>query len=249
MERACRLPHRTVHSDVSKKMWTAKADNGSGRYVTNEKFGSGHRERALERRRLRRRGGARRTVLSTAMCQKRCGQLSTTKKQVFKNTNYTTNRTCCYWLKICCYCQENLLLLLSRERKKFTTNQKALIRGGAFVGSNGCVGAMRKPLIFVARVHGGSSCTPAVALGFESASDGDTVCVTCPTTYQRWKLPKTSVQAHVGIMAKGVRQRAKRYLERISKPSEIIADRVCIVCIVCRAGQIGLGCGHLPTPF
>jgi len=104
---------------------------------------------------------------------------------------------------------------------------------------------MRKPLIFVARVHGGSSCSPAVALGFESASDGDTVCVTCPTTYQRWKLPKTSVQAHQGVMAKGVRRSAKRYLERISKPSEVVADRVCIVCIVCRAGQIGLGCGHL----
>ena len=97
-------------------------------------------------------------------------------------------------------------------------------------------GAMRKPLIFVARVHGSPSCSPAVALGFESASDDDAVCVTCPTTYQRWKLPKTSVQTHGGIMAKGVRQRAKRYLERISKPSEIIADRVCIVCIVCWAG-------------
>ena len=48
MKKGGRLPHRTVHSDVSKKMWTAKADNGSGRYVTNEKFGSGHRERALE---------------------------------------------------------------------------------------------------------------------------------------------------------------------------------------------------------
>ena len=110
-------------------------------------------------------------------------------------------------------------------------------------------GAMRKPLIFVARVHGGSSCSPAVALGFESASDGAAVCVTCPTTYQRWKLPKTSVQTHQGVMAYGVRKRAKRYLERISKPSEIIADRVCIVCIVCWAGQVGLGCGYLPTPF
>ena len=58
-------------------------------------------------------------------------------------------------------------------------------------------GAMRKPLIFVARVHGSPSCSPAVALGFESASDDDAVCVTCPTTYQRWKLPKTSVQTHV----------------------------------------------------
>ena len=141
------------------------------------------------------------------------------------------------------------LLLLSRERKKFTTNQKAWIRGGRLLVPTAAWGVMRKPLIFVARVHGGSSCSPAVALGFESASDGDAVCVTCPTTYQRWKLPKTSVQTHGGIMAKGVRQRAKRYLERISKPSEIIADRVCIVCIVCWAGQVGLGCGYLPTPF
>ena len=127
------------------------------------------------------------------------------------------------------------------KRKKKVHNKSKSLDQGRLVVPTAAWGAMRKPLIFVARVHGGSSCSPAVALGFESASDGDAVCVTCPTTYQRWKLPKTSVQTHEGVFADGVRKRAKRYLERISKPSEISADRVCVVCIVCCAGQIGLG--------
>ena len=129
------------------------------------------------------------------------------------------------------------------KRKKKGHNKSKSLDQGRLVVPTAAWGAMRKPLIFVARVHGGSSCSPAVALGFESASDGAAVCVTCPTTYQRWKLPKTSVQAHQGVFADGVRKRAKRYLERISKPSEISADRVCVVCIVCCAGQIGLGAG------
>ena len=78
---------------------------------------------------------------------------------------------------------------------------------------------------FVARVPEGQNCSPAPALGFVSATDGDAMCVTCPTTHQKWKLPKTSVHLHVGEVAKGARQRAQRYMGRICKPSEIMAHR------------------------
>ena len=74
---------------------------------------------------------------------------------------------------------------------------------------------------FVARVPEGQNCSPAPALGFVSATDGDAMCVTCATTHQKWKLPKTSVHLHVGEVAKG----AQRYMGRICKPSEIMARR------------------------
>jgi len=88
-----------------------------------KKLGSGHRERALERRRLRRRGGARlphRTVHSDV--SKKMRTIVDNGKSSFQKHKLCNKQNLLLLVKN--------LLLLSRETKKFTTNQKALIRGG-----------------------------------------------------------------------------------------------------------------------
>ena len=48
--------------------------------------------------------------------------------------------------------------------------------------------------LFVERVSVSTDCRPTLALGFVSAidgpGDGDAVCVTCPTTHQKWKVDR-----------------------------------------------------------
>ena len=109
--------------------------------------------------------------------------------------------------------------------------------------------------LFVERVSVSADCRPTLALGFVSAidgpGDGDAVCVTCPTTYQKWKVDRALVQQFVGDVGRNDRQRAQRHMKSICKPSEDVAVRLVAQCSACdpQVGRTGGRCGHLPKTF
>ena len=109
--------------------------------------------------------------------------------------------------------------------------------------------------LFVERVSVSTDCRPTLALGFVSAidgpGDGDAVCVTCPTTYQKWKVDRALVQQFVGDVARNDRKRAQRHMKSICKPSEDVAVRLVAQRSACdpRVGRTGGRCGHLLMSF
>ena len=106
--------------------------------------------------------------------------------------------------------------------------------------------------LFVERVSVSTDCRPTLALGFVSAidgpGDGDAVCVTCPTTYQKWKVDRALVQQFLGDVGRNDRKRAQRHMKSICKPSEDMAVAQRSACDS-RVGRTGGGCGHLPMSF